>query len=508
MPPNAYRLQNTIPFLAILSSRMWLFRLADCGVGNWHTPLTTICYLVFALGMCFSEYSIVFGTALLLTEYLARLLQSVPTHGYANGFAVLVRLRAFRLDALAVAAVVSAYLVFRWSNPSHYDGNSPDGILQIGRMLHTATGHIVSGTVFGQMVPGLLPLGRVATLASIAAGALAAFCAYRFIPMMGSLSRGWSVLAIAAGAALYVVMPVAMTSKQQSWCIDRDACGFLDSRVSYFWVGLATLAIVSLLMQVFRNHRSSALVLGIISVSIGVLSSFNYANNVRQAERMAVISLAWDRARTLACLPERIPQSDDALKKLIDPDSAVMFHPWVSQPSYWKRHVAWLAVHGGCAKDRHVLQAAYLDVVEGMHPLDVGQRLKFASTSSRSYLVAGWSPEPWGVWSVASRATLKAGLRHRGQDLILVVRALRHDVNADTRPVDVEFNGTQVATLRMTNEAHDYTVKIPANLLKEGQGSVLTFVIADPISPLQAGSGVDARALGVGLVELKFVVAK
>lgn len=505
MPPNAYPLQNTVPFMLILASRIGLMWIRASARAPGTVAMQALLLLLFAFGMLFSEYATVFGAALLMTEYLVKLL-AAPLQDLPQRLALTTRQWTLRMDGLAVLVVLVAYLVFRWFNPSHYDGNSPDGLLNVGRIGFTAMGHILAGTMFGQLEPGMPQLGWTRVLASVVVGVLAACCARIALPRVSGLDgNAGRLLLIAACAALCVVLPLAVTLKQQQWCVDAGRCGFVDSRVASYWVGMAVLAALAMVMRSFGSGwRGKWLVLA-ASLSIGLVSAVNYANNARRAEQMQNISSAWQRASLLACLPGQVPQSAEALKMLVDPRGEVMFHPTTSQPDFWKQYVEWLARRQECTADRKELQRSYSKDILGINALEPGHRLKFSRAGSRVYLGADWSFESWGVWSIGHRSTFSAQLPVSGRALALSIRALRHDVVASTQPVTIRFNGNNVASLRMSNDAENYLVAIPASLLDEANGfAVVEFLVADPVSPREAGSGVDTRQLGVGLIELEF----
>lgn len=228
-----------------------------------------------------------------------------------------------------------------------------------------------------------------------------------------------------------------------------------------------------------------------------------YANNRVQAERMQSVSFAWRRADLLACMPDRVPRSDDELKGLIDPHGQVQLHPDVWPQAYWRRYVTRMAAYADCP-DAQSLRRAYGFDIEGMRPLDAGTKLKFSRPADLVYLSNGWSPERWGAWSVGHRAEVRFGLDGPETDVLLSFHALRHQAGRATKPVTVEFNGQPVASLRMGDSPMSYSVRVPASLLNRsaGGGNVIAFLVPDPISPRQAGSGEDMRQLGIGLVDM------
>lgn len=508
MPPNSYPLQNTLPFFLILVSRILVMRLRDFGTGRQRSFGVAGCLLLFAIGALTSEYAIVFGIALLSVEYVMRLMHD--RDGATGGAIVrIARGSSFKADGFMVAMVIGTYGLFRWFNPSQYDGNSPDGIFHLARMGATTVGHIASGTIFGQFETTPSSVEMASLPVALAVGILAAICTWFLLPQAAGIRKGGWVLAMAVCAAIFVTLPVAMTSKQQSWCLDSHVCGFVDSRVSYFWVGVAVLGALSLLLGKLGNGRFAKYFIAACSLLFGMVSMTTYANNWRQAGHMDSISSAWERADILACLPQKVPQSDEALEDLIDPRNEISFHPSVRKQDYWRFYVENKASNVGCHSNERELQRSYSESVAGVLQLDAGRKLKFSSPDARAYLVDGWSFEPWGAWSVGERASIKVGLGDADRDMILTFHALRNDIGLAMKPVTLEVNGQPLAELRMTSAAAEYSVRIPFSVLKPayGEGDLVSFVVPDPVSPKQAGTGEDIRALGVGLIDMTIRLA-
>ena len=505
MPPNSYPLQNTLPFFLILTSRILIMRLRESGTGRRHLSWIAGCLLLFAISMLTSEYAIVFGTALLFAQY-AMLMVRDGNAGAGDAIARIIQDKSFRADGLAVAVVVGAYGLFRWFNPSQYDGNSPDGIFHFVRMGITTAGHIASGTIFGQIDTTPSSVEMDSLPATLAVGALAAICAWFLLPQAAEIKKGGRLLAISVCSAIFVTLPVAMTSKQQSWCLESPDCGFVDSRVSYFWIGAAVLGVLALAFNRIGTDRSARYFIAACSLFFGVVSMATYANNWRRAGHMDSISSAWERADILACLPGEVPQSDEALENLIDPRGEVSFHANVWKQSYWRFYVETKSDDERCNSSQRQLQRAYSELVAGVLQLDSGHKLKFSSSEARAYLAGGWSFENWGVWSVGQRASIKVGFDEVDRDMILAFHALRNDVGKAMDPVTIEVNGQPVAHIPMTGKVEGYAVRIPLSVLKPayGEGNTVAFVVSDPISPKRAGTGEDIRALGVGLIDMTF----
>jgi hypothetical protein len=122
------------------------------------------------------------------------------------------------------------------------------------------------------------------------------------------------------------------------------------------------------------------------------------------------------------------------------------------------------------------------------------------------FLGPGWShPEPWGVWSAESIATLVFCLTRPPKDLRLSFRGRGLPPTAGGRQqIAAFFGGERVAEVALGLEWSDFEIVIPAALVKETGGCQgLDFHIAQPTSPTALGMNNDKRELGLALISLE-----
>jgi hypothetical protein len=132
-PPTAYPLENTIPFLVLLGSRVYLLVKGE----SWLVRIGMF------IALLVSEYAFLFGTALLLIEY------SLGKSPNCLSVRPLWSSRPLRRDVAVVSSVLAIYLLWRWAYPSKYAGNSIDGVLSIERTIRT----LVAQTYYGTIIP-------------------------------------------------------------------------------------------------------------------------------------------------------------------------------------------------------------------------------------------------------------------------------------------------------------------------------------------------------------------
>jgi hypothetical protein len=182
----------------------------------------------------------------------------------------------------------------------------------------------------------------------------------------------------------------------------------------------------------------------------------------------------------------------------------------------WKRWllfavlVAWGLCYITCFaffvdRSRDFIAAERSAAVCALAPTD-STTLAFGSADVNPHmLAAGWAtPEPWGVWSIATRALL-----------VLPVPA---SVHGDARlefellaPINEKFPELSVAIaiegdpharwlLRAENAHRPQPLDIPARLLDGRRCIAIGFEFDDAYRPIKEGLGPDARLLGIGLV--------
>lgn len=506
MPPNAYPLQNTVPFLLVLLARTGL--LEGNGPPAGYPVWRGLLRVLFVLAMSVNEYAFQLGTALLAGEYLLWIARHrEPGATPWQSVQALLRNRAFRLDVASVLAVLVPYLAYRGLHPSHYDGNQLQGIHDFGRMVHTGAGHVLAGTTFGHLDPGVFFASPLALTAVLIAGALASTCLWFALPSLLALRSPLAWASTTLVLVAYVTLPLAAVAKQQAWCVDSGVCGYLDSRTSYLGVVLAMACIASwLLARAVRPGFRRLALTGLCTVG-GFASMLTYAGNLQRAERMATVSAAWARADALACNASMLPDSDLELLELIDPQSLVALHPQVDRADFWKRYLRWRGAGSGCPADARARHRLYERAIERVALLRIGTPVDFRRGGGQDFLLSGWSaPEPWGIWSLGHEASLQARLVNAPRPHSLRIRALGYVVDGDMLKVSVRLNGQGIGRVDLRAEPRDFVLPVPATALAglERGRMRIDFDILDPASPVQLGKGSDTRLLGVGLIEMGF----
>ncbi len=127
------------------------------------------------------------------------------------------------------------------------------------------------------------------------------------------------------------------------------------------------------------------------------------------------------------------------------------------------------------------------------------------------FLAEGWSePEPWGVWSDESDATLKiplsvvhAGLKVEGVEIVFT--GLAHGARLGTT-VNVSLGTTQVWS-GLVGVAPFGIQLLDSDYLNDDPLEV-RFEILDPISPSELGISGDVRKLGISLLRMRYISSR
>lgn len=502
MPPISYPLQNTLPILALLIARCTILLVQPHGRGAPH--LLWPARIVFLLAITTTEYAFLLGTALLAAEYSVALARSWR-RGASPGEALLgvFKQRSFLYDAAIVVLVLVAYLAYRWLHPSVYPGNVIDAGLDVGRVAETTLRHALAGTIFSRELVSSLQGEALAT--AVVIGTLTAACLFAVLYDVRDLP---SPLATALGSALavaYVTFPVAGNARQQVWCVDNGACGWLDSRISYLGVAVILVCLVALVLRYMPNHRTTTVAVAVISGATGLVAATTYARNLHDGLAMAADAKAWERAALLVCNPEVQPGADLPLLRLIDPERRVRFHPGTDSAKFWRDYLNFLRANRSCAGDAASRQAVLRQVNELGPTLAIGQTAHFNDRSTSRYLGMGWSQqEPWGVWSVAEQANLAFLPRFppgtEGLRLRVAFRPyIRPSIGQQT--IAVSVNGRLVDSWTISKEMLDKgccerTFALGWNLSTSDEIDV-TFHIRDPRNSDADREIVDSRRLGL-----------
>jgi arabinofuranosyltransferase len=131
---------------------------------------------------------------------------------------------------------------------------------------------------------------------------------------------------------------------------------------------------------------------------------------------------------------------------------------------------------------------------------EAGERIRFNTEEAARYLGSGWSgPEENFRWTDAHHASIHFGFRETGKHVLHIrMSAFLLPGKIEAQRVNVELNSQVIARLVITsNEAPEYSIPLPANILREQ--NVLRFALPDAQSPEALGVGGDARVLGINV---------
>lgn len=331
LPPTSFPLQNTVPYLLLVLSRLAILRSRSLGsplAMLWAVPL-------FSLTMSLSEYALLFGTGMLAVEYLAVLCREPRWSTIRE----VLRSRQLYVDLSACVLPLLIYLGWRMIFPSAYDGNSLDGFSDLGLafrvwLLHTfglnglaiPQGWSVFGTNWERLVPPL-------------ATAIAVFVAvFAAIPRLEIGRRPLVPAVLALLFAMYVTFLPSMTLKQQQWCAEAGACVFLDSRTAFPATILAMVFIGAGLWQATNNRRiASAVIRSALSLFAAFATALTLAHNAWMTDHMDHRMAVWRSAETLGCTIER---EQAGLRDMIDPQGIIAIHPHLDADNFWRIYLA------------------------------------------------------------------------------------------------------------------------------------------------------------------------
>ena len=505
MPPIAYPLQNTLPFIGLLVARCTILLVEQRDRGR---VLLWPARLVFLLAMLTTEFAFLLATALLAAEYGFALARRWRNGASARQALLdVARRRTFVWDVALVTFALLAYLAYRWAHPSQYIGNVIDAGLEAARVIETTVRHVLAGTIFSRDILDVTSLPRDALPMAALAGVLTTACLVAVLHEVRDLPSPFMVALGSALAIAYVTFPLAGNARQQVWCVDSGACGYLDSRIAYLGFGVIVICLGALVLRQMPTPRAARLAVVVVSVTTGLIAATTYARNLRDGLDMKVDGWTWERAALLACYPEEQPATDSQLLRLIDAEKRVRFHPGADKTQFWRAYMRFVLEDGQCPPDSPARRAELRRILDSGAAAFVGQPILFRGKSANPYLGDGWSdPEASGVWSDAERANLVFQPRFPpgtdGLDLRVAFRPyIRPSVGHQT--ISVSVNGRPVDTWTIDQEmlggvCCERTLALGRQLVP-GDMVDVTFHVRDPRNPEADRELADSRRLGLFL---------
>jgi hypothetical protein len=518
MPPVTYPLQNSLPFLVLLLARCVVVcesRRDDGGRASRLWPA----YIVFTLAMLTTEFAFLLGTSLLFAEhgfvFVAQARQGIPRR---DRLARLIREPIARYDALSVGFFLVAYLSWRATHPSSYEGNVLDGAFEIGRVLATTFHRVWAGTIFSHDLIPPLSAARGLWLAAAIVGIATSCGLVLSLPAIRSLPSPLVVAAGAIVAILYISFPLAANARQQHWCLVDGACAYLDSRLSYLAAVVIVLcALAWALRSLARPILAEAFVVS-VSVILGVIAALTFMDSWQRGRTMHADAAAWRNAALLACYPDHQPVSDDLLLRMIDGEKRVTFHPHVDRPAFWRRYLSYTAGSRDCsapgeAASSRLAQLSHLGPV-----IRPGQTIDFAAGKGiATYLGTGWSqPEPpFGIWSDGPQANLvfvPKGVPAGSQAYLRIRFYPYFGPSVANQTIDVFVNGvpTEKWTLTMDRDrlgCCERFVALPRTAAQDGM-VIVEFRMSQPRTPSLEPGSPEARRLGIALLMVTMTDAR
>jgi hypothetical protein len=516
LAPNSYPFHVSLPIILILLSRIALWKIRRINNENSKTVEWLWLSLCF-VGMSFSEYGFIFSVALIGTEFLTRVITRWVEKGrWMEALIHWLHHQYVKKDFAIVLGFIMAYFGFRFLFPSAYSGNKITDNFQFFIFFKTLFGHIYGGTSIASLVRGreyfgdfLSGLGYVewGMVASVLFGTFFAsvFALVDLKKKCGAkelIYRYWLIAGIGLFFAVIVTIPVAIVAKYQSWCVDINACAFVDSRISYLGVGVFIAALIFGVVSSHSGNRSSkAVIMVFISVALAIFGALTFLNNLRIRSDMNNFVSGFERANKMACL------SDDDLHKIsssilsfIEPVPRINFHPGFNINKYWIDYI-------NSARRRVDCDGQEYRISDFFPPLNVGEKTFFIhSGGGVNYLLAGWSAsEVWGTWSEGEMASVFLPLPTKRANAILIEAKPLISQSHQKQRVELVINGVLAAELILTETSGGmFEVKIPEEVKqKTGDGFLkLEFHFPDAARPKDIGLGDDSRKLALGLVAL------
>lgn len=502
MPPNAYPLQNTVPFLIVLFARLQLWRRPNLSLGAQFG----LC-LISGLAMLVSEFVFLLTTALLAAEHLANMAFPQPASPQQRLLGIPVRTRALVRDLALVITVFAIYLGYRFHHPSQYEGNTPSGLAHPYRFWLTSVYHVFAGTAFFRLPDvELASVARFSWAIATIVGIVSATCSawlLRRLPLR-SARAALAMMIIACCLMLYIAFPLASTARQQLWCLELGTCGYLDSRVSYLGIGAIAYALAILLLRTADGHpRLRRGIIALMALFIGVAAAMNHAANSRMAERMAQNVIPWKHADELACDSGTDSPLSTPKMAAIDPNQAITMHAGTNRRIFWLQYMNAHRASGACGKSPALdTQSALVDrgytSFESNAPVPNGT------------LANGWSQrETWGVWSDGTSSTIVVPPAPPKARTLRVRFQLFWGPSVNQQTIQVYLNNEFYERWPMVPNQSDCCVRdihVPSDLSLAGPGRPeIRLEYSHTRIPGFPGEGGDVRHLALGLHSLEWI---
>lgn len=495
MPPVGYPFQLGLPVFALLSCRFRFVRDSLIVAGpysSWWRKRRIALNVIYMLALISSEYMMIIGGVLLAAEIIS-LRSSSPLLTLRE---VLTR---FRDDLVTLPAVGLVYIVFRQSQPTHYDGTSLDGLGDLSATAQTFAMHVLSGTWLPFFNESMLSRAVVVQAIGVGALCLAALLfngLSRPAPPEPETSRKGLLAGVFLLGIIAITLPVVSASKQQQWCLVDHNCSWLDSRISLFFL-MAALAVAMISLQ--RTSPFKRVVNWLAVAALTTSAALSFIVSAQQAQGMKTATEAWSRAKIVACSGEALSAARES--NFIDPNQYISMHAIMEREVFWNEYVAHLANNASCSK------VTVLPPFMKRGPLALNEAEAVdANGSGARFLRAGWSHlEQSGVWSDGHNAVVAVPVAASvvPRRVSLVLQGYQ-PVGTDPQTVLVSMNGVVAGHWSViSSEAKSYAVDVPRAVGLTGGVISLRLDVEHPVSPLETHQSTDPRRLGVFLSSIR-----
>ena len=500
VPPNAFPLAFSLPFLIFVSLRLWLLDL-DWGSNRVKVIAGKLALLPLILN---NEYTMILGCLLAVVEALmsrkpvmgvtGQAVQPTGPMGSTHGP------QKSLLDLLVLAMAALLYLAYRLAHSSTYSGNRINPDLPIGAALLVQWQHLAEGVSPYYFKDTLLTSG---TLAWLGAGTLAlavGVIAWHYA-VAAPVRRPGILVIVGLCWAFCVSLPLALSGKYQTLCLESGFCAYVDTRVAYPGIVFAACGLLLLFYNsAAKKQIYQAWLKALISALVAAAAGATYLANLQTMPVMAVREQGHRLLQRYACLVPAAGPSDEFIMRAAS--DSVQWHPatveGIPDPT------------GATLGDpgRRDYMARYLQYRRQARftcalgsPMTEDWHLAGKTEQPRGLILTGWQQrEDWGQWSKGhDAAILFAGFAPASPPLAVALTLSAYATpRFPEQAVHFYRNGKLYCSVSLGALPERITVHFEP--LSPHSGSMLLeLVLPDAKSPKAAQGLADDRTLGVAL---------
>lgn len=509
LPPNAFPLAFSLPFLVLISLRHWLLGI-DWNAHNGRVKiiLGKLALLPFIIN---NEYAMILAVIFTLLEAWCGI--GAPegkagdnTARLPDHIARLAGNQKFFLDLLVISVAALLYIAYRLAHPSSYSGNQIDQQLSIAASLTVQWRHIAGGFSTQYYNAALLNSGAVAlfwaALLSLGMGLLSWRCAFS-----GYVRRAGTLTVLGLAWAFCVALPVALSSKYQKLCLESGFCAYFDSRIAYPGMVIAICGLLALLYNLSRGNKVWRTSLkALLSVGIGGISGASLLSNLQVLDAMSEREQGHRLLQKYACL---VPQPDPTDEYVLRAASRnIQWHPSTVEglPNLATANL------GGAGKRAYMLRYLQYRRDSGFEcaatgSLEADWPLSEHSDQAGSLLLTGWHRrEAWGTWSDGHEASILVSSYDSSQLPRGVTMTLSAYTAADLTEQSVGIYRNDELYCKLSVGASPQSITVPFKPFSPtGSSMLIGLALPDANSPKTIEGVADDRVLGAAIHSLSAV---